>query len=85
MVRAFEVENQLIDETDPWSGIPSAAAWAVHSACHTALHSTPGELGFGSDMIWDMAHVADWQCTKQRKQTLMNENNKKRKRQTNRL
>jgi transposase InsO family protein len=26
VVGAFEVENQPIDETDPWSGIPSAAA-----------------------------------------------------------
>jgi hypothetical protein len=41
MVRAFEVENQLIDETRPWPGILSAAAWAVHSACHTTLQSTP--------------------------------------------
>jgi hypothetical protein len=59
MVRTFEVENQLINETDPWSGILSAAAWAVRSACHTALQSTPGQLVFGRDMIWDAAHVAD--------------------------
>jgi hypothetical protein len=28
-------------------------------------------------MIWDTAHVADWQHIKQRKQRLINENNKK--------
>jgi uncharacterized protein YaiL (DUF2058 family) len=28
-------------------------------------------------MIWDIAHVADWQCIKQGKQTLINKNNKK--------
>jgi hypothetical protein len=61
MLRAFEVENQPTDESDPWSGILSAVAWAVRSACHTALQSTPGQLVFGRDMTWDMAHVADWQ------------------------
>jgi hypothetical protein len=28
-------------------------------------------------MIWDTAHVADWQFIKQRKQSLINKNNKK--------
>jgi uncharacterized protein YaiL (DUF2058 family) len=28
-------------------------------------------------MIWDVAHVADWQYIKQRKQTLINKNNKR--------
>jgi hypothetical protein len=74
----FEAENQPIDKLDPWSsGILSAAAWAVRSARHTASQSTPGQLVFGRDMIWDMACVADWQHIKQRKQTLINENNKK--------
>jgi hypothetical protein len=78
MVRTFEVENQLIDETDPWwSGILSAAAWAVRSACHTTLQPTPGQSVFGRDMIWDTAHVADWQHIKQREQTLMNKKTKK--------
>jgi hypothetical protein len=76
-ILSFEVEKQLIDETDPWSGILSAAAWAARSAHHTALQSTPGQQVFGRDVIWDMAHVADWQCIKQRKQSLTNKNNKK--------
>jgi hypothetical protein len=75
MVCTFEVENQLIDEADPWLGILSAVAWAVCSAHHAASQSTPGQLVFGRDMIWDAAHVADWQCAKQRKQTLINKNN----------
>jgi transposase InsO family protein len=39
MLRTFEVENQPIDESDPWSGILSAAAWAARSTCHTTLQS----------------------------------------------
>jgi hypothetical protein len=77
MLRTFEVENQPTDESDPWSGILSAAAWAVRSTCHATLQSTPGQLVFGRDMIWDMAHVADWQHVKQREQTLIDKNNKR--------
>jgi hypothetical protein len=43
---------------------------AVCSTYHAASQSTPGQLVFGRDMIWDTAHVADWQHVKQRKQTL---------------
>ena len=77
VLRTFEAENQPIDESDPWSGILSAAAWAARSTHHTALQSTPGQLVFGRDVIWDMARVADWQRTKQRKQTLIDKNDKK--------
>jgi hypothetical protein len=67
MIHTFEVENQPIDESDP--------AWAVCSTYHTTLQSTPGQLVFGRDMIWDTAHGADWQCIKQRKQIFLNKNN----------
>jgi hypothetical protein len=77
MVRTFEVENQPIDEKDPWSRILRAIAWAVRSTYHTMLQSTPGQLVMGGDMIWDIAHMADWQYIKQRKQMLINRNNRK--------
>jgi hypothetical protein len=77
MLRAFEVENQPTDESDPWSGILSAVAWAVCSTCHTASQSTPGQLVFGRDMIWDTAHVADWRHVKQHKQTFIDKNNER--------
>jgi hypothetical protein len=72
VLRTFEAEKQPMDKSDPWSGILSAAAWAVRSTCHTASQSTPGQSIFGQDMIWDMA-----QCVKQRKQTLIDRNNKR--------
>jgi hypothetical protein len=77
MLCAFEVENQPTDESNPWSGILSAVAWAVCSMHHAASQSTPGQLVFGRDMIWDTAHVADWQHVKQRKQTLIDKNKKR--------
>jgi hypothetical protein len=77
MIRTFEIENQEIDKKDPWSGILSAVAWAVRSTYHTTLQSTPGQLVFGRDMIWNTTHIANWQYIKQRKQTLINKNNKR--------
>jgi hypothetical protein len=75
MLCTFEAEKQPMDKSDPWSGILSAVALAVCSTCHATMQSTPGQLVFGRDMIWDTAHVADWQCAKQRKQTLIDKNN----------
>jgi hypothetical protein len=80
MVHTFEIEKQLIHESDPWSGILSAVAWAVHFKYHTTLQSTPGQLLFGQDAIWDTSHVADWQYIKQCKQILINKNNENEKR-----
>ncbi len=77
MIRTFEIEDQEIDEEDPWSGILSAVAWAIRSTYHTTLQSTPGQLVFGRDMIWNTTQIADWQYIKQRKQTLINKNNKR--------
>jgi hypothetical protein len=78
MLCTFEAENQPTDKSDPWSGILSAVAWVVRSTCHAASQSTPGLLVFGRDMIWDTAHdVADSQHVKQRKQTLIDKNNKR--------
>ena len=86
MICTFQLENQPINESDPWSGILSAVAWAVRSTYHTTLQSTPGQLVFGRDMIWDIAHVANWQYIKQRKQTfLIDKNNTKENKKTNQL
>jgi transposase InsO family protein len=62
MLCTFEAEKQPMDKSDPWSGILSAVALAVCSTYHATMQSTPGQLVFGRDMIWDTAHVADWQC-----------------------
>ena len=42
IIRTFELENNYLDEDDPWIGILSATAFAVRSTFHTTLRSTPG-------------------------------------------
>lgn len=75
IIRTFELENNYIEEEDPWKGILSATAFAVRSTYHTTLHHTPGQLVFGRDMIFNIKHQANWEYIRQRKQRLINQNN----------
>ena len=75
MIRSCE--PQETEEDNPWPGILAAVAFAVRSTYHTTLKATPGQLVFGRDMILNIKHVADWEAIKQRKQKLINQNNKR--------
>ena len=77
MIRTFELEENYLDQDDPWLGILAATAFAVRSTFHTTLQATPGQLVFGRDLILNCEHIADWQAIKKRKQQLIKYNNKK--------
>jgi len=77
LCRTFELEDNCMDETDPWAGILSAAAFAMRSTFHTTLNATPGQLVFGRDMILNITYQADWQAIRQRKQSVIKKNNEK--------
>ena len=77
IIRTFELEDNYLDEEDPWKGILSATAFAVRSTFHTTLQTTPGQLVFGRDMIFNIFHTANWEYIKQRKQQIINLNNKR--------
>jgi transposase InsO family protein len=72
IIRTFELESIY-----PWKGILSATAFAARSTFHTSLQSIPGQLVFGRDMIFNIQHIANWEFIKQRKQKIINLNNKK--------
>ena len=42
IIRTFELENNYLDEEDPWKGILSATAFAVRSTYHTTLQKSRG-------------------------------------------
>jgi hypothetical protein len=65
-----------MDDDNPWKGILSATAFAVRSTFHTTLKNTPGQLVFGRDMILNVKHEANWEFIRQRKQTIIDKNNK---------
>ena len=77
MIRTFELEDNYLDEDDPWKGILCAAAFAIRSTYHTTLKKTPGQLVFGRDMVLNIQHEANWEYIRARKQELINKNNKR--------
>ena len=77
MICTFELEDNYLDEDDPWKGILSATAFAVRSTYHTTLQKLPGQLVFGRDMILNITHRANWEYIRQRKQERINKNNEK--------
>jgi hypothetical protein len=77
IIRTFELEDNYLDEEDPWKFILSATAFAVRFTFHTTLHQSPGQLVFGRDMIFNIKHEANWDYIRQRKQKLIDKNNQR--------
>ena len=76
IIRTFELESNYLDDDNPWKGILSATAFAVRSTFHTTLQNTPGQLVFGRDMILNIKHEANWEFIRDRKQKIIEKNNK---------
>jgi transposase InsO family protein len=77
MIHTFELQDNYLDEEDPWKGILSATAFAVRATYHTTLQKSPGQLVFGRDMIFNVKHAANWEYIRARKQNILNNNNKR--------
>jgi len=75
MIRTFELEDNYLDEDDPWKGILAATAFAVCSMYHTTLQKTLEQLVFSRDMICNIEHEAHWEYIRQHKQALIKKKN----------
>ena len=60
IVRTFNISQTYIDKNDPWTGILSAAAFAVFSTRNRQKCYSPGRLFFGRDMIILIKHKVYW-------------------------
>ena len=76
IIRTFEVQKMELNEDDPWSGILSATMFAVRATVHTTLQATPMQLVFGRDAILNIQNDANWKLISERKQKLIEKNNK---------
>ena len=76
-LRAYELQEQELDEDDPFGAILANVSWALRSTYHTALEATPGQLFFGRDMLLGIQHKANWTRIAQRRQEQANCNNKR--------
>jgi hypothetical protein len=60
IIRTFELNENYLDEDDPWKGILAATAFAIRATYqHTSLQKPPGQLVFGRDMIFNIQHTAN--------------------------
>ena len=60
-----------------WSGVLAAVRRAVNATVHTTTLATPTQLVFGRDAILNISFQADWEFTKERKQKLILQNNRR--------
>ena len=75
MIRTFEITEQEVDESDPWSGLLSAVMFATRATYHTTLKATPMQLVFGRDAILNTTFEANWKNIKDNKQKRIHKNN----------
>ena len=75
MLRTFELEEQQLDEDNPFGRFLSACAYSVRSTYHTTLQATPAQLVFGRDMILPVNFRADWSRIHMNRQTEIMRNN----------
>jgi len=75
IIRTFELQDNYLDEENPWKGILSATAFAVRSTYHTTLKKSPGQIIFGQDMIFNIEHIANWEYIRANKQKIIHKNN----------
>ena len=77
MLRTFELQDQNLDDVDPWNGFLQATVFAIRSTHHTTLGATPVQLVYNRDMILDTQFTANWSQIALRKQELVYQNNKR--------
>ena len=75
IIRTYELQDNYLDEDNPWKGILSATAFAVRSTYHTTLKQTPGQIVFGRDMIFNVEHIVNWEYIRASKQKNIKKNN----------
>ena len=77
IIRTFELHEDAEATQETWDGVLSAAMFALRATMHTTMQATPMQLVFGRDAILNIQFEADWEYIKNRKQKLINYNNKR--------
>jgi transposase InsO family protein len=77
MLRSFDLEQENLEEDNPFEYFLQSTALAIRSTYHTTLQATPCQLVFGRDMIHNIAFMANWNPIQKRKQDIINKSNQK--------
>ena len=65
ITRTFKVQDNYLDEQDPWKRILSATAFPVRSTYHITLKRTSGQIIFARDLIFNVENIAKWEIIQQ--------------------
>lgn len=57
MLRTCELDQRILDPTDPFTGYLAHCMWAIRSTVHTITNRSPAQLAFGRDMLFDLSFI----------------------------
>ena len=60
MLRSFDLENENLEEDNPFDFFLQSTAWAIRSTYHPTPQAIPCQLVFEKDMIHNNALNANW-------------------------
>ena len=81
MLRTFEIHSDKEVTEENVNGILSAIMFAMRATVHTTNQATPMQLVFGRDALMNIKFKADWNYIRQRKQEIINKNNRRENKQ----
>jgi transposase InsO family protein len=77
VIRTMNLENDEEFGEEDLRNVLQNCAFAVRASFHTTLGATPGQLVFGRDMVLPIAYEANWESIHERRQKLIQENNRR--------
>ena len=69
------LKEQTFDYIDPFGSILASIAWAVRASYNSTTESTPAQMVFGRDMIFNLQTLINWKDLSIRKQRLVDKSN----------
>ena len=77
MIRTNQIRDKRDLTFESWKGVLSALGFAMRATVHTTNRATLSQLVFGRDAMLNVTFEANWQYIKDRKQKLIQQNNKR--------
>ena len=67
--------EQIFDYIDPFGSILASIAWAIRASYNSATDSTPAQIVFGRDMLFNLKSLINWKELSIKKQALVDKAN----------
>ena len=68
MLVTKDLNNKVFEYIDPSGENLASIAWAIRASYHCTIMATPGQAGFGRDMLFNLASVLNWRVATAEKQ-----------------